>query len=61
MSEIYELRLARGWSGAELSRRSGVSDSTLSRAERGVGEQGIGTVIRLLDALGCDLVIQERR
>ncbi|MEV7423426.1 MULTISPECIES: helix-turn-helix domain-containing protein [unclassified Streptomyces] len=32
---LAELRSARGWSLEELARRSGVSRSTLSRAERG--------------------------
>lgn len=61
MGEIYEMRLVRGWSGRELSDRAGVSSSTLSRAERGLGEPSISAVIRWLDALGYDLELRERR
>lgn len=52
---ILNLREARGWSHAELGRRSGVSASTISRLENPFGDiarrPNLAHVRRLLDAL----------
>lgn len=50
---ITKLRLEKGWNGAELSRRSGVSQGSISRIERGVQSNITATTrSRLLAALG---------
>jgi transcriptional regulator with XRE-family HTH domain len=36
MLRLHDERIQRGWSLAELSRRTGIDQSTLSRIERGL-------------------------
>ena len=52
---VRELREARGWSQAELARRTDVRPATLSNIETGQ-TKGIGfdTLEKLAKALGCD-------
>ena len=52
---IEELRQVKGWSQAELARRSGVSQSTISRLEAGTTPSiDLNNLERLAKALGCD-------
>ena len=52
---IQELREVKGWSQAELSRRSGVAQSMISRLERGdVDSVHLPSLEKLADVLGCD-------
>ncbi len=52
---IQELRQAKGWSQAELARRSGVPQPTISRMEQGTTSAvSLDNLERLGDALGCD-------
>lgn len=46
-------RMARLWTQAELSQRSGVNHVTISRAENGESVS-MATIRRLADALGTD-------
>ncbi|MBS0359985.1 MAG: helix-turn-helix transcriptional regulator [Proteobacteria bacterium] len=52
---IRKLRLARGWSLAQLSEQSGVPISTLSRVELGQNALNYDKLIRLCRALEVDL------
>lgn len=52
---IRKLRLARGWSLAELGERSGVPISTLSRVELGQNALNYEKLFRLCRALEVDL------
>jgi transcriptional regulator with XRE-family HTH domain len=52
---IRRLRLARGWSLAQLSETSGVPVSTLSRVELGQNALNYDKLIRLCRALDVDL------
>jgi len=54
-NKLREIRLARGWSLTELSWRSGVSISTLCRAEKWGFKVSPQTADRLAGALGCDV------
>ena len=52
---LKELRTARGWSQAELSRRSGIHKSTIFRLETGKRRGAdFETLEKLAKALGCD-------
>ncbi len=52
---IKELREVKGWSQAELSRRSGVAQGMISRMENGQVESvHLPALEKLAKALGCD-------
>ncbi|TNY38079.1 Scr1 family TA system antitoxin-like transcriptional regulator [Thermomonospora catenispora] len=50
--ELRRLRVAAGMSGAELARRAGVPQTTVSRVETGRRVSDAEVVVRLLEALG---------
>jgi transcriptional regulator with XRE-family HTH domain len=50
---LLPLRLEKGWSQAELARRSGINQGMISRIENGQTRGvGLGVIERLADALG---------
>lgn len=54
---ILAARQSRGWSQAELARRTGINGSSLSGYRRGrlrTGNMRLSSAIRLLDAFGLD-------
>ena len=55
------LRVCKGMSTRQLSKASGVSNSNISRIENDKVSPTISTYLKLLDALGCDLQVKERR
>lgn len=50
--KIEQARIDKGWSAAELSRQSGVSETTLTKIKRAEEDVAPGTLARLRDALG---------
>jgi transcriptional regulator with XRE-family HTH domain len=52
---LRRLRAERGFSQAEISRRSGLSTSRMSRYEAGETEPSLTSLKRILDALGVSL------
>jgi len=60
-TRVRQLRLERGFSVTELSRRSGIPRPNLSRIERGLVNPRVSTVERLLAALDLELDIVPRR
>ena len=62
---IKELRKVKGWSQAELSRRSGVAQGMISRMENGqVDSVHLPALEKLAKALGCDpryLIVKKRK
>ena len=55
---LEELRAAKGWTQAELARRSGVPQPTISRIEaRKTGSVELGNLERLADALGVNAAV----
>ena len=62
---IKELRELKGWSQAELARRSGVSQSTISRLEAGTTPSiDLNNLENLAKALRCDpgyLIVKKAR
>ena len=49
---LRELRTERGWSLAEVAKRSGLSVSFLSSVERGTSSISVGNLFKLADAYG---------
>lgn len=45
---IAEARRAKGWTAAELARRSGISPQHVTHAERGTRARGVPSVLTLL-------------
>lgn len=52
-SLLYELRLEKGWTEADLARASGVTKSTINRIENNQASPTLITMVKLSLALGC--------
>lgn len=52
---IRRLRLSRGWSQADLARRSDVSQPTVQRIEAGAPHPSVVNVVRIARALGVSV------
>ena len=59
-SQVTERRLALGLSQADLARRCATSQSAIARLENGGRPPRIDTLLRLADALDCDLAVELR-
>ena len=57
---IRDARLSHGLSQVELAQKLGVTQGTISRAERGNGDIRLGTLLELTRALDLDLVVIKR-
>jgi transcriptional regulator with XRE-family HTH domain len=57
---VIALRLARGWSQAELAERVGTKQANISRLESGLANPGVKFLQKLASALGETLTIQLR-
>jgi transcriptional regulator with XRE-family HTH domain len=57
---IRDARLSNGLSQVELAQKLGVTQGTISRAERGNGDIRLGTLLELTRALDLDLVVIKR-
>ncbi len=57
---IRDARLGHGLSQVELAQKLGVTQGTISRAERGNGDIRLGTLLELTRALDLDLVVIKR-
>jgi transcriptional regulator with XRE-family HTH domain len=57
---IRDARLSHGLSQVELAQKLGVTQGTISRAERGNGDIRLGTLMELTRALDLDLVVIKR-
>jgi transcriptional regulator with XRE-family HTH domain len=57
---IRRARLDHGLSQVELAQKLGVTQGTISRAERGNGDIRLGTLLELTRALDLDLVVIKR-
>lgn len=54
---IRQIRIGLGMSQKILARRANVPQSTVSRIEQGQRDLNLSTLIKILSALSCDLVI----
>ena len=52
---VTELRVARGWSQAELAHRAGLGEGDVSDVEAGIGDMFIDTLSLLADGLKIDI------
>jgi len=59
-SQVTERRLALGLSQADLARRCATSQSAIARLENGGRPPRIDTLLRLAEALDCDLFVELR-
>ena len=57
---IRNARLGHGLSQVELAQKLGVTQGTISRAERGDGDIRLSTLLELTHALDLDLVVIKR-
>ena len=55
---VAERRTAMGISQRELAERCGTTQSAIARLERGGRPPRIDTLLRIADALNCDLVVE---
>lgn len=55
---VIALRLARGWSQAELAERAGTKQANISRLESGLANPSIRFLQKVSDALGETLTIR---
>ena len=58
--QVAERRLARGMSQQELAHAVGTTQSAIARLETGGRPPRIDTLLRIADALDCDLVVELR-
>lgn len=54
-ARLRELRAAAGLSQRELAKRSGTSSAAISNFEAGNNAPTLGTLVRLAEALGCNV------
>ena len=59
-AQVTERRLALGLSQAELARLCATSQSAIARLENGGRPPRIDTLLRLAEALDCDLAVELR-
>jgi transcriptional regulator with XRE-family HTH domain len=52
---LREVRLSRGLTQGELAERCGTSIAAISHIERGTKVPTLTTVVRIADALGCNV------
>jgi HTH-type transcriptional regulator/antitoxin HipB len=57
---IRNARLGHGLSQVELAQKLGITQGTISRAERDDGDIRLGTLLELIRALDLDLVVIKR-
>ena len=58
---LRSFRKARGLTQAQLAKEMGVTQQTLSSAERNAASMSVGRLTRLLSALGVELVLRDTR
>src|SRR5688572_31854248 len=59
-AQVVEQRHARGLSQQELAELCGTTQSAIARFERGGRPPRIDTLLRIAEALDCELVVQFR-
>lgn len=60
-ADLKARRRARGWTQAELARRTQLSRALVVRAERGDPSVAIGSIAKLFGATGAELRAETRR
>jgi ribosome-binding protein aMBF1 (putative translation factor) len=58
--DVAERRLERGLSQRELAELTGTTQSAIARLERGGRPPRIDTLLRIAEALDCDLAVELR-
>ncbi len=60
IEELVQRRIAAGWSQAEMAKRVGMKQPAIARIERGGASPSLDTLRPILDALGCELKIENK-
>ena len=60
IEELVQRRIAAGWSQAEMAKRTGMKQPAIARIERGGTSPSLDTLRPILDALGCELKIENK-
>jgi ribosome-binding protein aMBF1 (putative translation factor) len=55
---VVEQRLAKGLSQRQLAERCGTTQSAIARLERGGRPPRIDTLLRIAEALDCELIVE---
>lgn len=59
--EVFELRMERGWTQAELAERVGTAQANISRLENGLANPTFDFLEKLSEAFGTQLSVRLRR
>ena len=59
--EVFELRMERGWTQAELAERVGTAQANISRLENGLANPTLDFLEKLSEAFGTQLSVRLRR
>lgn len=59
--EVFELRMQRGWTQAELAEKVGTGQANISRLENGLANPTFDFLQKLSDAFGGELDVRLRR
>lgn len=60
IEELVQRRLAAGWSQVEMAKRVGMKQPAIARIERGRTSPSLDTLRPILDALDCELKIENK-
>lgn len=58
---LRDARRLHGWTQQQLAVQAGVGQPTVSNVERGTTNTPVGSLLRILAALGLDLAVLPRR
>lgn len=61
VADIIELRRSRGISQHELANMTGIKQPVIARMEKGTTNPRLDTVIKIVEALNCELKIVPKK
>lgn len=61
VGQLLRLRINRKWTQSQMAQATGVPSKTIANIESGVSGGRIDTLLKIVDAMGCEIIIRERR